>query len=527
MPAQLQVETDWPISFLGLSDGGGIGYWQITTGVATDFDDFVVGGTGGLGIAPGTGNIELLVKDYSITRGRQSELDRVTAGEAIIAVDNPSALWSPLNTTGCLSGSLLPGRRVNIAWNMMPDTGAAASRFYRFVGELKSISVEPDVMGNRNVVLICTDDFNKMQRRETRSTLYQNVKSGSLAGSILDDAGFFTTCRVIADGQDTYNYAYFERRKLDEVLVDIERTEYGFMYIRGDGAFVFHDRHYRSTTLTTSASFSDTMSGITYYRSDDDLATEAETPYTVKIQRAGTTVWTLQSPISIPAGTAASFFGSYLDPTTCQLAPALGVASPVFGTGACFFGASDGTGIKSTVDMSGSFTAFAESFKFAASNSGSATNWLTTMTVTGCPLISYEQNTATALDATACALYGKRTLVYGGQDLIHTAEKANNFAAFLVNRFKDPTNLDDVTIVINNGNDISWEQLLRRELDDRISLTNTPTAISGVDVFIGKIDERYSQDGLHTVTWKGERASTQGDFVVDLSEIGGTAGLGY
>jgi len=81
----------------------GVGYYQITTGVATDDDDFIVGGTGGLGIAPANGDIGELVKSYSITRGRSSELDRPTAGMATIVVDNPSAVFSPLNTTGCLS----------------------------------------------------------------------------------------------------------------------------------------------------------------------------------------------------------------------------------------------------------------------------------------------------------------------------------------------------------------------------------------------------------------------------------------
>ena len=531
--ALLLVETDWPVSLYSMD--AGVGYYQITTGVATDDDDFIVGGTGGLGIAPANGDIGELVKSYSITRGRSSELDRPTAGMATIVVDNPSAVFSPLNTTGCLSGSLLPRRSLSIAWRYEPGTaGAAASKFYRFTGRITRITPEPTVEGGRQAVITAIDDFNEMQRLTTRSTLYQDVKSGCLAASLLTDAGYFSSCRSIADGQDTYTYAYFERRKLDEVLVDIERTEYGFMYVRGDGALVFHDRHYRSTTLVVSASFIDTMSRITYSRSDDGLSTEAEVPYNPKTIEGDTTIWTLQDPLSIAACSTASFFGNYLDPNTCQLVPAFGVASPVFAAAtapaACFYSTSVASlGTATHSDMSASFTAFAESFKFAASNGGSATNWLTGLTTTGCPLVGYEESTARWLDATACGLYGLRTLTYGGQNLIHTSDKARDFAQFLVNRFKDPQNLDESTLTIHPKNDTLWEQILRREIDDRIAVTNSVLGISGQDFFIGKINEEWSVaiPMAPTVTWELERATAQNDFVADYSLINSSDGWGY
>jgi len=513
--ASLIVETDWPSK----GDYASLG-WRIVA-TPTNDDDFIVGGLLGNGIGAGLENIVYLVQDYSITRGRTSELERVGVGTATITVDSPSALFSPLNTSGCLSGSLLPNRRINIGWKF----GSPASTFYRFVGKLKEINSEPDTGGGRNAVLVCTDDWNELQRVETRSTLYQNVQSGSLAGSLLDNAGYFTTCRNIADGADNYRYAYFERRKLDEVLVDIERTEYGFIYINGAGAFVFHDRNYRSVTSTVSASFDNTMAGISYRRSDDDIATVAEVPYVPKVQKAETTVWTLQpqGALDIPAQSSGSFFGNYLDPGTCQLAPALGVAS---GT-ANFFTASDGTGTNVGADFSTSFVAFAESFKFVASNSGSSTEWLTGFTVTGSPLVSYEQQTATARDVTACALYGERTLTYGGQNLIHLSGKARDLAQYLVNRYKDPQNLDDVTLNIVNDNATNWEQILRRDLDDRLAISNSSLGLNGQDFFIGKLDEQWSVGGVHSVTYTLERASTQNVFVIDLSEIGGTDGLGY
>jgi len=527
----LLIETDWNVPLFQMKHGGGVGFYQITTGVATDEDDFIIGGTGGLGIAPANGDIGSLAQSYSITRGRSSELDRPTAGTATIVLDSPSAVFSPLNISGCLSGSLLPRRSLSISWRYEPATGAA-SKFQRFTGRITRITPEPNVLGGRQVVITAIDDFNEMQRLETRSTLYQDVKSGCLAGSILDNAGYFTTCRVIADGQDVYNYAYFEGRKLDEVLVDIERTEYGFMYVRGDGALVFHDRHYRSTTLAVSASFIDTMSDIKFSRNDDNLSTEAEVPYNPKVIKASTIVWTLLDQMSIPASGKVSFFGNYLDPTTCRLVPAFGVASPIFGVAtapaACFYSTSVASlGVNVNTDMSASLVVFAESFKFTASNGGSAKNWLTGMTITGCPLVGYEESTARAQDTTACAQYGLRTLTYGGQNLIHTSEKAQAFAQFLVNRFKDPTSQDLTSVTIRPKNDTLWEQILRREIDDRVAISNNVLGINEQDFFIGKLNEAWSTGMPVEVTWDLEKATTQNDFVIDYSEFDSSDTIGY
>jgi len=522
--ASLIIDTDWATSNLGDKVTRGIGYYTITQGTAVDNSDFIVGGTLGYGIAPDNLDLAAFAKEYSITRGRSNELDRMQIGTAILTLDSPCLLFSPADSqSGGLAGSILPGRSITISWVY------SGSRFYRFSGRLKAITPQPNIHGGRDVVFELVDRINELQRFETRSTLYQNVLSGSLTGSLLNNAGFFTTCRVMADGQDTYDYAYFERRKLDEVLADIERTEYGFMFVRGDGAFVFNDRSYRQTTLTPVASVA-SLDSISLRRSDDDLATIVETTFTPKVQKAETTVWTLQSPVGISAGSAASFFGSYIDATTCQLSPALGVASPIIAAAtapaACFYSTSLGTGNATHTDISASFTAFAESFKFVASNSGSSTNWLTKMTVTGSPLVSYEQQTARALDTTSCEIYGERVLSYTGQNLIHTSVRAQNLAQFILDRVKDPAILDDIIIGVNEKSDATYQQILRRELNDLIAVTNDETGLLDAPFFIGRIDETWSVNAPHRVSWELEYGSGS-TFLVDSSIIGGNHTLGY
>ena len=366
------------------------------------------------------------------------------------------------------------------------------------------------------------------QRRETRSALYTNIRSGSLLNLVLDNAEFPSASRDIDAGQDVYEFAHFNQRKVDEVLVDINQTEYGQVFIRGDGYVVFHDRYYRSQATSVGASFNETMSDISFKRDAGDLRTEARVSVLPKILKPQATLWSIQSPIIINPSSTASWFGSYIDSGTCRLCLATNVASPGVGTCALLNANASGTGTNLSASFSACLTQFAESFKVAASNGGGTTGYVYRFDVVGQPIVSYEQISRTSTNAAACALYGVRTLVYDAP-LLSDADKGQEFADFLAIRYSDPQNIDKVSMSILNGTLALWEQIVRRELDDRIAVTNTDTGLSGVDFFIGYLSENYSSNsGLHSVTWTLELFGVQdGFFLVDSSEVGGTKGLGY
>lgn len=462
------------------------------------------------------------IKNYTLNRGRSSELDRAGAGTITLMLDSPNRSFLPLNSSGCLSGSLVPGRNIRVWWDY------SGSSIKRFAGKIVSFTPEPTVAGGREVTIVCSDETENFQRRETRSTLYTSIYSGCLIGSILDNAQFSSASRALDAGQDVYEYAHFDRRKIDEVLVDIIQTEYGNGFIRGDGYYVFHDRYYRSKTSTATASFNEGMLGVTFRRDADNLRTEARVSITPKIVGTEAAIWTLQDPISIGASSAASFFGNYIDPSTCQLCAAGGVASPAIGVDVLLNSNASGTGTNLSASLSACITVFAEAFKAVASNGGATNGYITTFNMTGCPVISYEQISRTAIDAAACALYGTRTLTYDAP-LLGNADKAQQFAQFLVARYSNIANVDKVTMTLVNDNTTHWEQILRRELDDRIAVTASAVAISGQDYFIGNLSEMYTATtGEHEATYTLERFGI-GDafFLVDSDVVGGVKGLGY
>lgn len=479
-------------------------------------------GVGALDIAP-------YLKSYTITRGRSSELDRVAPGTLTMVLDNPNGLFLPRNTSSSLSGSLIPGRAIQVVWTL------SGCSFKRFTGQVVSYTPEPTVQGQREITIQCSDTMEEFQRNETRSVLYTDIQSGCLISNVLDNAGFpaaSSGCRLLDGGQDNYPFAYFESRKIDEVLVDILRTEYGFGFIQGDGAYVFHDRNFRATHGTASATFNENMYHATFVRSVDDIHTEARVTTLPKVIKPTTTIWTLQSPVIVYSGQTASFFANYLDPTTCQLAIGAGVASPVIGASSdpsiLFNSNASGTGTNLSASLSASMTIFAESFKMVASNGGTTTGYIWQMSVTGSPIVTYENVGRSWLDTAACQLYGLRTLVYDA-NLISDAEDGQAFAQYLVSRYSDPANVDRTTVSIMNGDDTNWEHILRRELDSAIAITCASLGLNSELMFVGRLNENYSAGtGIHDVTYTMETFGLSGNlFVIDVSAVNGTKQLGY
>ena len=270
------------------------------------------------------------------------------------------------------------------------------------------------------------------------------------------------------------------------------------------------------------------MTSTTFLRSVDDLYTEARVTTLPRVIKASTTIWTIQSPVTINPSSTASWFGSYIDPTTCQLCAAAGVASPIINSGILMNSNASGTGTNLSSDLTACFTAFAESFKTIASNGGATTGYITTMTVTGCPIVTYESMSRSWIDQTACGLYGLRTLTYDA-NLISDAEKGQTFAQFLVARYSDPANIDRVTLSIINDNATNWEHILRRDLDNKLSVTCNKLAMTNEGFFIGKLDESYdATNGVHQIMYGLEKLGVSDAlFIIDLSIIGGSGELGY
>lgn len=464
------------------------------------------------------------VKSYDLNRGRSSELDRTAPGTATITLDNTTGLFSPLNTSSSLSGSLVPYRQVNIDWTLTGST------FRRFRGKILSYTPQPSVTGQNEMVLELVDDGDNFQRQETRSTLYTNIQSGCLISGILDNAGFPAASagsRFLDTGQDTYTFAYFDQRKIDEVLVDIVKTEYGFGFIRGDGSYVYHDRFYRQLNATASATWNENMTAITFVRTIDDLYTEARVTTLPKQIKTSTSVWVIQSPVTINASSTASWFGNYVDYTTCKLCAAACVASPAINSLLLLNSNGSGTGTNLSASLTASFTAFAESFKIVASNAGATTGYITTATVTGCPIVTYENVGRSWVDPAACALYGLRTLTYDA-NLVVDAEQGQSFAQFLVGRYSSPSNVDRITVTLINDNDTNWEHILRRDLDSKVSVTNSKLGLSSYGAFVGQLREHYDVSGIHECTYVLETLGVNDNlFIVDVSIVNGGANLAY
>jgi hypothetical protein len=100
---------------------------------------------GGLSFADVTEN----VAGVSVSRGISRELDRPTAGNASVALNNDTRLFDPLNSASPYSSQLLPHRQIRVKAN-----GTAV-----FLGIVEDWNLQYDLAGNNLSIANASDKF--------------------------------------------------------------------------------------------------------------------------------------------------------------------------------------------------------------------------------------------------------------------------------------------------------------------------------------------------------------------------------
>jgi hypothetical protein len=177
------------------------------------------------------------VTDYtravSVRRGRARELDKVTAGNADVTLDNRARTFDPLYSAGPYFGSILPGKQVAIS---VDDVAL-------FSGNVEDWNFTLDISGDSLAEPSCVDALAIL----SRSQLSNGTATGELTGTRIDtvlDALAWPTARrdidtgaatlaadVTADGDSALDY-----------LQQVALSDPGILFVNRAGAVAFHDR---------------------------------------------------------------------------------------------------------------------------------------------------------------------------------------------------------------------------------------------------------------------------------------------
>jgi hypothetical protein len=286
LPAQISVSFDF-------SSGATFGY-PFTIGDAK----YGVIGTGTLGSSnPAAPVVDLTDQTYQITieRGRNIQRDTYEAGTAVVRVLDPNSWFNPQNTSSPYYGYLTPLRKLRVAATTTAGTKYLFSGYtteYRYHYPINQETAYVDIY--------CSDAFRLLQLAQVQTIADSGAgqSTGTRINKILDDMSFPTNMRSIDTGDATCQADPATLRTGLNALKNVEFSEQGAFYIRGDGTAIFKSRsNVQKSIAGTPIAFNQTT-GIPYanlvFAFDDKLIINSSS-----IQRVGGTAQTYENAASI------------------------------------------------------------------------------------------------------------------------------------------------------------------------------------------------------------------------------------
>jgi|TARA_B100001093_G_scaffold520478_1_gene616482 hypothetical protein len=216
-------------------------------------------------------DISSYVREISIDRGRQHDLDEFQTGVATVLVNNIDDRFNPLNTSSAYYPNIKPFKQIKISATYSGSTKVLYRGF---------IQSYPESFGGQgadsSVRIVCVDAFkifnlNTIGSRGWNlgqsgfSNIGQSTRLGYVDAQELSSAritrllnafGWSSTQRDISTGDLQVKAGVSLETNLLTALKDVETAEQGQFFIGADGDVVFRDRNYkRGQQFTSQATF--------------------------------------------------------------------------------------------------------------------------------------------------------------------------------------------------------------------------------------------------------------------------------
>ena len=220
------------------------------------------------------------VQSVTTKRGKNRELDRYSAGNATVVLNNEDRAFDPLNTSSIFYGNIIPRRQIRIR------TGG----YDQFNGVVEDWNLDYDISGKSNATIVAADGFTLLAQQTLTPGTATVQKTGERINAVLDQptVAWPTNQRSIDTGGNTVGADVFDGNVLS-YLQDVENSEQGQLFIARNGNIRFINGATTPTTGATVPLFSDAFDGI---------------PYVNVAVSYGTELLFNQAQVNSPAGTA-------------------------------------------------------------------------------------------------------------------------------------------------------------------------------------------------------------------------------
>ena len=220
------------------------------------------------------------VRSVSTKRGKNRELDRYSAGNATVSLNNEDRAFDPLNTASIFYGNIIPRRQIRIR----------SGGYDQFNGVIEDWNLDYDVSGKSNAEITAADGFTLLAQQTLTPGTATVEKTGARINAVLSQptVAWPLVARNIDTGNNTVGADVFDGNVLT-YLQEVENSEQGQLFIDRAGNVRFVNGAATPTTAVTPLLFSDQFDGI---------------PYVSVAVSYGTELLFNQAEVTSPAGTA-------------------------------------------------------------------------------------------------------------------------------------------------------------------------------------------------------------------------------
>ena len=168
-------------------------------------------------------------------RGRSRELDKYSAGQISVVLDNRSRAFDPLNTASPYFGQIVPKREIRVESN-----GSAL-----FYGLIDDWNLEYQPSGDNRAIAVASDGFSLLATQGLTAHTAISQVTGARITAVLDrpEVGWPASSRVIDTGQATLQADVVDDgdNVLDYLQI-VNFSEPGSIFIGKNGFFNFQER---------------------------------------------------------------------------------------------------------------------------------------------------------------------------------------------------------------------------------------------------------------------------------------------
>jgi len=174
------------------------------------------------------------VRQVSVKRGRNRQLEKFTAGNANIVLDNRNRIYDPLNAASPYFGSIVPQKQVVITnKDRVIYTGLVADWNFDY-----------SISGDSTAQVSCVDALTLLVDPLLTAGTEIEQKTGARVNAVLDDVGWPLAQRTISAGQANLgaDVVVADTTKSLDYLNKISVSEPGALFVGANGNLVFRDR---------------------------------------------------------------------------------------------------------------------------------------------------------------------------------------------------------------------------------------------------------------------------------------------